>query len=171
MSADESNDGDVVDVTVSGSRKKRKYGSMFEASKKLRDTTYETDALIRHSNDLGNRNFENSFFVNAIKQRRLTQAEQNARLNEFLYAYKVHVNRENCLADNPVCFKGFFYPCLVSLIAAFKQLSLLLSQLEWYQLTNEENIKRGDEENYLMLHMRRWTSFLNHSRVAKPITV
>ncbi|KAJ8890651.1 hypothetical protein PR048_010160 [Dryococelus australis] len=42
MSADESNDGEVVDVTVSGSRKKRKYGSLFEASKKLTDTTYET---------------------------------------------------------------------------------------------------------------------------------
>ncbi|KAJ8877628.1 hypothetical protein PR048_022083, partial [Dryococelus australis] len=101
MSADESNDGEVVDVTVSGSRKKQKYGSIFEAS-----------TLIWHFNDLGDRNSQNYFLsclisVNAIKQRRPRQAEQNAKLNEFSHAYKVRVNRENCLVDIPVCFKRF----------------------------------------------------------------
>ncbi|KAJ8872063.1 hypothetical protein PR048_025664, partial [Dryococelus australis] len=134
----------------------------------------ERDALIRHFNDLGNINSQNSFLsglisVNAIKQRRPRQAEQNARLGEFSYAYKVRVHRENCLADIPGRFKVFL-SIFVSLTASFKQLSLLLPQLEWHQLTSEGNMKRGDETNYLMLHIRRWKSFSNHLRVAKTIT-
>lgn len=132
MSDEVSDDGEVISVSESGSRKKRKYGSIFEASKKLRNSTYETGlnchctrfrcfenvsneerkTLICHFNSLSDRNAQNAYLsglisVNEIKQRRPRQAEQDAKLHSFSYAYKVRVSRESCLQDIPVCFKGF----------------------------------------------------------------
>ena len=83
MSVDES---DGVSLSVSESRKRHKYGSVFEASKKLRNTTYETgedcrckrhdcfvnvsknerDTLIRHFNGLGDRNSQNAFLSGLV---------------------------------------------------------------------------------------------------------
>lgn len=132
MGDEVSDDGATVSVSESVSKKKRKHGSMFEASKKLRNSTYETgvnchctrykcfdnvtledrNLLIRHFNKLEDRNSQNAYLsalvsVNTVKRRRPRQAEQDATLNTFSYTYKVRVSRETCLEDIQVCFKAF----------------------------------------------------------------
>lgn len=132
MSASESDD-EVVNSSVNGSSKKRKkFGSMFEADKKLRNSSYETGedccckrykcftnvlqsertTLIRDFNSLVDRNAQNSYLagligVHAVKRRRPRSEEQDASLHDYSYTYKVRVVRENCLEEVPVCSKGF----------------------------------------------------------------
>lgn len=132
--SDSSSESEVVCVkdNTSGCRKKRKYGTVFEATKKLRNSSYETgedchckryqcflnvsenerNTLIRDFNALGDRNSQNAYLsglisVNPVKQRRPRQDEENANLNNFSYEYKVRVNRNDSLAEIPVCFRGF----------------------------------------------------------------
>lgn len=132
MSASESDD-EVISLSVCGSSKKRKkFGTMFEADKKLRNSSYETgedcrckryqcftkvsqierNKLISDFNKLGDRNAQNSYLsglvsVHAVKRRRPRSGEEGASLHDFSYTYKVRVVRENCLEDVPVCIKGF----------------------------------------------------------------
>jgi len=126
-------DGDGVNNSVSDSAKKRKkFGTLLEADKKLRNSTYETgtdcrckryqcftnvlendrNTLIRDFNNLGDRNAQNSYLagligVHSVKRRRPRFGEQEALLHNYSYTYKVRVVRENSLDDIPVCIKGF----------------------------------------------------------------
>lgn len=132
MSASES-DEELMNSGVTGSSKKRKkFGTIFEADKKLRNSSYEVgddcrckryqcftrvlenerNLLIREFNKLVDRNAQNSFLagligVHAVKRRRSRGEEENAPLHDYSYTYKVRVVRENSLEEIPVCIKGF----------------------------------------------------------------
>lgn len=135
MNACES-DSETSDVQVSSStsstRKKPKIGRERDASKRLRDSTYETGEdcrckqlkcfenvreaerrdLISTFNTFGNRNEQNSYLaglisVKPVERRRPQKPLEEARLNDFSYVYKVRVVRDGKVEELRVCFKAF----------------------------------------------------------------
>ena len=116
----------------SSTKKRRKFGTVREASKKLRNTTYETgpdckckryqcfknitleerSVLIRDFNALADRNAQNSFLpglitVGPVQRRRPRKSEAGARLNDYSYMYKVRVMRNEKVTEIPICYTGF----------------------------------------------------------------
>lgn len=132
MSDSDSDENVRVDVGSNLVKKKRKYGSMFEASKRMRNTTHETgdnchckrlecftkvneearNVLIRDFNNLSDRNSQNSYLaglisVEHVKRRRPRKDNNEANLHDFSYSYKVRITAENKITEIPVCFNAF----------------------------------------------------------------
>lgn len=127
------NDDDVMNLSASGSSKKRnKFGSMFEADKMLRNSSHVTGEdchcklyrcftivfenerstlLIRDFYNLNGRNSQYSYLagLHSVKRRRPINYEQDASLLDHTYrsTYKVRLVCENFLEDIVVRNNGF----------------------------------------------------------------
>nr|CAD7265023.1 unnamed protein product [Timema shepardi] len=118
----------------SSTKKRKGVGRIKDATKKLRDSTYETGedcnckrfecfkkvsieerkSLIKIFNDIGRdkgRDSQNCYLAGLISlhsvKRRRPRKNEEARFNDFSYSYKVRVIRENKAIEIPVCFKAF----------------------------------------------------------------
>lgn len=128
----DSDDSSMCEVSGSSTKKRRKFGRVREAEKKLRNSTHETGddchcqklkcfenvievercKLITTFNNLTDRNEQNSYLsglisIKPVARRRPKKALEEARLNDYSYDYKVRVVRNDKVEEIKVCHKAF----------------------------------------------------------------
>lgn len=128
-------DGDecsVVPERGNRPRKRKSYGRLADAAKKMRAQTHEVGEdckclilkcfanipeserkkLLSDFNSLMNRDSQNLYLsglveCNLVRQRSKRSEKDDSNLHSYSYKYKVRINRDGTLIEQQVCFKAF----------------------------------------------------------------